>query len=121
MATTTNSWGITEIYLKAEEITNEQRTVSDMLDRLMNEAKKRGEAADKYTQLVIQLHEDNETGKEWKIFVYANIENDTYTYSYQDQDFWDSDFYRSVTREFMMAKVMEELHRYGFDWIALDF
>ena len=121
MTTKTNSWGNTEIYLDAEEITNEQQTIGNMLDRLMAESKKLGDAASKYTQLVIQLHMDKETGKEWKIFVYANIENNTYTYSYQDQDFVDSDFYRSVTSEFMLAKVMEEIHRHGFDWVALDF
>ena len=68
MKTTTNSWGITEIYLESEEVKNIQKTVSDMLDRLATEAKKHGEAADKYTQLVIQLNEDAHTDKEWKIF-----------------------------------------------------
>ena len=110
----------TEIYLKSEEITNVQQTVSDMLDRLATETKQQG--ADNYCQVVIQLNEDAHTDKECKIFVYDNIEKDTYTYSYQDEDMWDTAFYKCVTRDFMLAKTLEEIKAVGgLQWIAIDF
>lgn len=109
----------TEIYLKREEITDVQKTVSDMLDRLATETKAQGE--DNYCQVVIQLNEDKETGKEWKMFVYYQ-DNDLYRYSYQDEDYWDTDFYNSNTRDFMVAKILEEIKAVdGLQWIALDF
>ena len=110
-----------EIYLNAEEITNLQQTVSDMLGKLITETKKNG-TEENYTQLVVQLNPDINHGKEWKMFVYYNQDNDTFTYSYQDQNYWDSDFYPSNTREFMLAKVLEETKAVGgIQWIALDF
>jgi serine/threonine protein phosphatase PrpC len=110
-----------EIYLNAEEITNLQQTVSDMLGKLIDKTKKNG-TEENYTQLVVQLNPDINHGKEWKMFVYYNQDNDTFTYSYQDQNCWDSDFYPSNTREFMLAKVLEEAKAVGgVQWIALDF
>ena len=112
---------IDEIYLKSEDIQNLQQTVSDMLDRLATETRNIGKE-DNHTQLVVQLNPDTESGKEWKMFIYSNPDNDTFTYSYQDEDMWDTDFYRSVTREFMLAKVLEEANSVGgIQWIALDF
>ena len=108
-----------ELFLTSEEITNLQQTVSDMLGRLMEETSKSG---DDNTQLVIQLNKDTESGKEWKMFIYYNQDNDTFTYSYQDQDYWDTDFFFSNTREFMLAKILEEVHAVpGLQWIALDY
>jgi hypothetical protein len=108
-----------EIYLKSEEIQNLQKTVSDMLNRLESESKAQGE--DNYCQVVVQLNPQTD-GKEWKMFIYFELDNNTFTYSYQDENDWDSDFYRSNTREFMLAKVLEEVKSVGgVQWIALDF
>ena len=109
------------IYLNAKEITNLQQTVSDMLGKLITETKKNS-PEENYTQLVVQLNPDIEYGKEWKMFIYYNQDNDTFTYSYQDQDYWDFDLCPSNTREFMLAKVLEEAKAVGgIQWIALDF
>ena len=111
---------IDEIYLKSEDIQNLQQTGSDMLTRLATETKTNGK--DNYTQLVVQLNPDIDHGKEWKMFIYYNPDNDTFTYSYQDQYMWDTDLYRSNTREFMLTKVLEEAKSVGgVQWIALDF
>lgn len=111
---------IDEIYLKSEEIQNLQKTVSDMLTRLETETRNNGKE-DNYTQMVVQLNPQTD-GKEWKMFIYFALDNDTFTYSYQDENDWDSDFYRSNTREFMLAKVLEEAKSVGgVQWIALDF
>ncbi len=110
---------IDEIYLKAEEIKDYQKTFRDMLNQLESESKKQGE--DNHCQVVMQLNPQTD-GKQWKMFIYFNLDNDTFTYSYQDENDWDSDFYRSNTREFMLAKVLEEAKSVGgVQWIALDF
>lgn len=109
-----------EIYLTREEITDVQQTINDMLDRLVSETRQQGDDAD--TQVVFQLNPDSETGKEWKMFIYYNADSDTFTYSYQDEDYWDTDFYRSVTRAFIIAKMLEEAKAVGgFQWICVDF
>lgn len=110
----------TEIYLEREEITDVQKTINDMLDKLVSETKQQGE--DGYTQVVFQLNHDEETGKQWKMFIYYNTDNDTFYYSYQDQDLWDTDTIFSVTREFIIAKMLEEANAVGgFEWICVDF
>lgn len=110
----------TEIYLKSEEITDVQKTINDMLDKLVSETIQQGD--DGYTQVVFQLDADSESGKEWKMFIYYNADSDTFNYSYQDEDYWDTEIYRSVTREFVIAKMLEEAEEVGgFQWICVDF
>lgn len=109
-----------EIYLKSEDIRDLQQTMSDMLTRLATETRNNGKEND--TQLVVQLNPDIDHNKEWMMFIYFNLDNDTYFYSYQDENLWDTDIYRSNTREFMLAKVLEEVKNVGgVQWIALDF
>lgn len=90
-------------------ITNIQQTVSDMLNRLITEAKNEG-TEENYTELVVHLF------PVWtgiKMFVYYNQGNDTFGYFYKNQYGLDSDRFCCVTREFMLAKILEEAKAVG--------
>ena len=109
---------IKEIYLKAEEITDCYKTIGDMLTKLETESKAQGE--DGYCQVVMQLNQQ-EDGTKWKMFVYFTA-NGKYSYSYQNEDFFDTMTYSSIDREGMIAIMLEEMRKVaGMEWIAVDF
>lgn len=108
-----------EIYLKSEEITDVEKTISDMLDRLTTETKAQGKEG--YCQVVLFLNE-NEKGEEWKMFVYFDADTNDYRYSFQDQDYNDTDFFFHNSREEVTKVMLEEIGEVcGFDGICVDF
>lgn len=52
-------------------------------------------------------------GRGLKMFVYYNQGNDTFDYFYKNQYGLDSDRFCCVTREFMLAKILEEAKAVG--------
>ena len=110
----------TELYLKREEITNVQQTIEDLLTKLATSEKAQTEHHT--CQIVLQLNREKESGKKWLMFVYYNVENDTFNFSFQDEDYYDTDLTCYVTREYILARMLEEIREVeDFEWIALDY
>ena len=108
-----------EIYQKSEEITNVRQTISYMLDVLTTETKAQGKDAG--CQVVLFLNKDDE-GFEWKMFVYYDADTNDYRYSYQDQDYNDTDFIFHNSLEEVTKEMLDEIdHVGGFEGICVDF
>ena len=110
----------TEIYLKREEITNIEETINTMLNDLRT-ATERHMGKIQYNQVVMQLNYDERDGKSWKMFVYFDFESSSFYCSFQDDNYYDTDFDYNYTLEAMADHMKEEIDEVGgFEWIARD-
>lgn len=110
----------TEIYLKREEITNVKETINTMLNDLRT-ATERHDGKIHYNQVVMQLNHDERDGKTWKMFVYFDYESSTFYCSFQDENYFDTDFDYGFELVNMAERMMEEIDEVGgFEWIVRD-
>lgn len=108
----------TEKYLKREDIQDVNATLKDLL----NELRKRTQAeTDMFEvhQVCMQLLPEAD-GMHWKMFVYFEPKDGTYYFSYQDEDYIDTDFVRGYDLNAVMAQMVAEIIRVkDFEWIEL--
>ena len=110
----------TEIYLKREEITDVEETINTMLNDLRT-ATERHEGKIQYNQVVLHLNHDERDGKTWKMFVYFDYESSTFYCSFQDENYYDTDFDYGYELVYMAEHIMEEIDEVGgFEWIERD-
>ena len=120
MKTTTNSWGVTETYMEAAEVANVENTIYTMLND-MRTAVERHEGTAHDNQIVLQLNRDERDGEAWKMFVYYDYASQTYYCSFQNENYYDTDFDRGYKEIDMAEHIMEEIEAVGgFEWIARD-
>ena len=53
------------------------------------------------------------------MFVYYDCESGTFYYSYQDEDYDDTDFIRDMSFDNMVAEMEAEIEPADFEWIEL--
>ena len=109
---------IEEIYLKSEEISNLHETlntfISDLREAQINLN------PDGYNQVVLQLNPDL-SGEQWKMFVYYSTERESFYFSYQNEEYEDTDLTYGYDYDRMIAQMEEEIQKVGgFEWIARD-
>ena len=108
----------TEKYIKREDIQDVNATLKDLL----NELRERTQAETgmfEVHQVCMQLLPE-EDGKQWKMFVYFEPKDDTYYFSYQDEELDDTLFTRGYDLNAVMAQMVAEIIRVkDFEWIEL--
>ncbi len=108
----------TYTYLQRAEIDNVHQTIADLIGKLYEAETKTNDKG--YNQVVLQLNPSGD-GKQWKMFVYYSKERETFYYSFQDEDYYDTDLTYGKDQTEIVAQMEQEIDEAGgFEWIELD-
>ena len=109
-----------EIYLESKDIANVEETIKTLLNDLRSATEKHMGKI-QYNQVVMQLNHDESDGHDWKMFVYYDYESKGFYCSFQNENYYDTDFDYNYTLEGMAEHMQEEVNEVGgFEWIARD-
>lgn len=107
------------IYTPSNEITNLRSTLCSSLSQLMNHQQTLN--ADGHNQVVLQLNPEA-NGDQWLMFVYFDSKSERFYFSFQDQDYNDTDFTYGFGFMDMVEQIEKEIEMvHGFEWIECDF
>lgn len=108
----------TSKYFNSAEITNVRQTICTLLSELLNAQSFTNKEG--HNQVVITLNEEA-NGDQWLMFVYYDAKGESFYYSFQDQDYNDTDFTYGVGMMDMVEQIEAEIERvHGFEWIEID-
>lgn len=110
----------TEIMYLSETVENVEETIATVLNdlRTATEAKK---DQVQYNQVVVSLYPDEKDGHTWLMFVYYETASSSFYCSFQNEEFYDTDFDYNYDLEQMAAHIKAEIDNVGgFNWISRD-
>ena len=107
----------TEKYLKREDIQEVHATLKDLLTELRERTQAETDMFEVH-QVCMQLLPQAD-GMHWKMFVYFEPKDGTFYYSFQDEDYNDTDFVRGYDFDAMIENMEGEIEPADFEWIEL--
>jgi hypothetical protein len=109
----------TDAFISSDQVTNLRSTLCNAMSDLLNAEMFMNQKG--ANQVVIQLNEEAD-GEQWKMFVYYDAKHEGYYFSFQNEDYEDTDFSYGFGFMEVIETIEKEVARVGgFEWIESYF